>query len=280
MLSSPHLHLYFVYTRLCIIIYNFLQKINAAINNPFRLADISSRNETISAKIDTGRISTDKEVINMSVNGVTSGNSVDYNTYTNTSTGTNNAAADVKAEDTSSKNNSGVVYEKSEETKTDSAKKTYKPNTELVAKLKADAEARTAQMRNLVEKMMMQQGTAFGTANNDSMWKFLAGGNFTVDAATKAKAQADIAEDGYWGVNQTSDRILDFAKALSGGDPDKIEDMKNAFIKGFKQATGTWGKDLPSISSKTYDAVMEKFDKWAEESKKTNTVENATESQA
>lgn len=216
----------------------------------------------------------------MSVNGITSGNGVDYSAYTNTGTGTNNTAADVKAEDTSAKKDTGVVYEKSEETKTDSTKKTYKPNTELVAKLKADAEARTSQMRDLVEKMMMQQGSAFGTANNDSMWKFLAGGNFTVDAATKAKAQADIAEDGYWGVNQTSDRILDFAKALSGGDPDKMEEMKNAFIKGFKQATGTWGKDLPSISSKTYDAVMEKFDKWNEEAKKTAVAEDATKSQA
>ena len=52
-----------------------------------------------------------------------------------------------------------------------------------------------------------------------------------------------------------------------------------AFEKGFKQATGTWGKELPSISSRTYDAVMEKFDKWAEEAKKTTEVKDPTESQ-
>lgn len=98
-------------------------------------------------------------------------------------------------------------------------------------------------------------------------------------AAAKAQAQADIADDGYWGVNQTSDRILDFAKALTGGDPDQIEKMREAFEKGFKQATGTWGKELPSISSRTYDAVMEKFDKWAEEAKKTTEVKDPTESQ-
>ena len=127
--------------------------------------------------------------------------------------------------------------------------------------------------------MMTKQGSTFGIANNDSMWKFLAGGNFTVTAAAKAQAQADIADDGYWGVNQTSDRILDFAKALTGGDPDQIEKMREAFEKGFKQATGTWGKELPSISSRTYDAVMEKFDKWAEEAKKTTEVKDPTESQ-
>ena len=79
----------------------------------------------------------------------------------------------------------------------------------MVAKLKADAEQRTSQLRSLVEKMMTKQGTAI--ANADSMWSFLADGNFTVDEETQKQAQADIAEDGYWGVEQTSDRILDFA---------------------------------------------------------------------
>ncbi len=86
-----------------------------------------------------------------------------------------------------------------------------------------------------------------------------------MDAATKAQAQADIAEDGYWGVNQTSDRIIDFAKALTGGDPSKAEAMRDAFKKGFEQATKTWGDKLPDISQKTYDAAMKKFDDWAAE---------------
>ena len=92
-----------------------------------------------------------------------------------------------------------------------------------------------------------------------------------MDAATKAQAQADIAEDGYWGVEQTSSRIVDFAVALTGGDPDKVEEMREAFKKGFKQAEKTWGGELPEISQKTYDAVMKKFDKLAgiEEADKT-----------
>ena len=39
--------------------------------------------------------------------------------------------------------------------------------------------------------------------------------------------------------------------------------MKDAFIKGFKDATKAWGKELPELSQKTYDKVMEKFDAWA-----------------
>ena len=129
--------------------------------------------------------------------------------------------------------------------------------------MKADAEARTSQLRSLVEKMMTKQGQTIATA--DDMWKFLASGNFTVDAATKAQAQEDISEDGYWGVEQTSDRIIDFAKALTGGYPDLIDKMQEAFEKGFSEATKSWGKELPEISQKTYDAVIEKFQTWKNE---------------
>ena len=38
--------------------------------------------------------------------------------------------------------------------------------------------------------------------------------------------------------------------------------MIEAFQKGYKEATKTWGKQLPDISSRTYDAVMEKMNKW------------------
>lgn len=163
--------------------------------------------------------------------------------------------AETSTENTSAKENSGVVYEKNSENTV-----TKKTNYALIAKLKADAEQRTSQLRSLVEKMMTKQGATIAKA--DDMWRFLADGNFTVDAETKAQAQADIAEDGYWGVEKTSDRILDFAKALSGNDPEKADLLLDAFKKGFDEATKSWGKELPDISKRTYDAVVEKFDAW------------------
>ena len=200
----------------------------------------------------------------MSVNGITNYSSAYGNYETKTKTVTEKEE-NITAE---SKTDSGVVYEPSQKEATDNAKKIYKQDTALINKLKADSEARIAQFKSLVEKIMLGQGNAIGTA--DDIWSFLRTGNFTVDAATKAQAQADIAEDGYWGVEQTSDRIVDFAKALSGGDPDKIEELREAFEKGFKQAEETWGGELPEISKKTYDAVFEKFDAWAAESAKAN----------
>ena len=163
-----------------------------------------------------------------------------------------------KKSESSTKTDTGVVYEKSSDQTSGTV--TKKTDYALINKLKADAEERTSQLRSLVEKMMTKQGVAIGTA--DSMWSFLAKGDFTVDEATRAQAQADIADDGYWGVDQTSDRILDFAKALSGNDPEKADLLLDAFKKGFKEATKSWGQELPDISQRTYDAVVEKFNKW------------------
>lgn len=199
----------------------------------------------------------------MEMNSVTNTSNNVYQSKTYTGTTAAKTSETAKTEDTAKQ--AGVVYEKS----SDTADKvvTKKTNTKLVAQLKADAEERTAQLRSLVEKMMTKQGTAIGTA--DDMWSFLAKGDFTVDAETKAQAQKDIAEDGYWGVEQTSDRILDFAKALSGDDPEKADLLLDAFKKGFEEATKTWGDKLPDISQRTYDAVVEKFDKWKNESETT-----------
>lgn len=184
----------------------------------------------------------------MNVNGLTS-TSTGYETLNVTQT----KSDEVKTSEI--KNDVAALYEPSA---TPAPKATYKPDTAMIDKLKADADAKTQQFRTLVENLMKEQGATIG--KSDSIWNFLAKGDFEVDAATKAQAQEDISEDGYWGVKQTSDRIVDFATALTGGDPSKLEEMKDAFIKGFEQATETWGEELPEISQQTYDAVIDKFD--------------------
>jgi hypothetical protein len=86
-----------------------------------------------------------------------------------------------------------------------------------------------------------------------------------VDSETQAAAQEAISEDGYFGVNKTSERIIEFAKALSGGDKSKIESLRNAFEEGFESAKEAFGGELPEISQQTYDKVMQGFDDWAKE---------------
>ncbi|MBD5492822.1 MAG: hypothetical protein HDR12_00170 [Lachnospiraceae bacterium] len=198
----------------------------------------------------------------MSVNGVTSTTSA-YEAYQTSAVKTTEEKTNSEVStEKKSEEQAGAVYEPSNAAAS-TAKKTYTQNADLVAKLKADAQSRQNQLQSIVEQLMTKQGQTYNSANG--IWSILAGGNLKVDAATQAQAQKDIAEDGYWGVKQTSERILDFATALTGGDPDKIEEMREAFKKGYKQAEKTWGKELPDISKQTYDAVMNGFDKLAEE---------------
>jgi hypothetical protein len=129
--------------------------------------------------------------------------------------------------------------------------------------MKADTEKRMQQMQSLVTQMFEKQGIAVGTA--DDMWKILASGKFTADADTIAQAKEDISKDGYWGVDQTSDRIFSFAQALTGGDVSKMKSMVSAVEKGFGEATKAWGKELPDITKDTHAAIMSKFDAWFKE---------------
>ena len=191
-----------------------------------------------------------------------------YNNVAATTVNTTSKATDTKKETTAATtkgfDETAVVYEKSKETET--VKVNNKVDREaIIAQMKADTEARMAQMQDLVRKMMQGQGNAL--AQSDDIWKFLASGDFTVSEAAKLQAQEDISENGYWGVEQTSQRILDFAKALAGNDPSKADELLEAFKKGYQEATGAWGKELPEISQKTYKAVEEKFAAWKEEAK-------------
>lgn len=200
----------------------------------------------------------------MRVNGITGVGSNAYETLPITQAENTKPAEETK--DGNEKGENGVVYEPSKDSANIPVKK-YVQNTELINKMKADSEEHTKQLQNIVQQLMTKQGQTFSVAND--MWKFLASGKFEVDEATKRQAQEDVSEDGYWGVKQTSNRILDFATALTGGDPSKIEDMRKAFEKGYKQAEKTWGGELPEISKQTYDAVMAGFDKMAEDAAST-----------
>ena len=174
----------------------------------------------------------------MSLNGINAGYAATAATAIEKVQKADKATASSK--ESAYKSEAGATYET---TVSASSKRTK--NAALVAQLKADSEKRSAQMQSLVTQMFQKQGIAIGTA--DDMWKVLASGNFTADADTIAQAKEDISEDGYWGVNQTSDRIFSFALALSNGDEKQMEKMVQAVEKGFSLATKSWGQELPSI---------------------------------
>lgn len=193
----------------------------------------------------------------MSVNGVTS-YAADYSAYTEN---LNKASTASKSTETAKQESTGVVY---------SSQMTEEQRAAIVKQLEEDSQRQIDSFKSMVMDMFHNQGMA--VQNSDDLWKMLASGEYTVDEAAAKKAQELISEDGYWGVNQTSDRIFQMAMALSGGDEEGMNDMLEAFEKGFKAATKAWGKELPDISDQTYKAVQEKFKEY-QESLKTAEVE-------
>lgn len=187
-------------------------------------------------------------------------------TYNNSKAKNETATAETPKDNTGF-SDVAAVYEPSSSETGDKVTATSTDRSAIVEMLKADNQARIDSMKSMAMQMITGQGNAL--ASSDDIWSFLASGNFTVSEAAKEQAKQAISEDGYWGVKQTSDRILEFAKALSGNDPSKADELLDAFRKGYKQATKAWGKELPDISSQTYKAVEEKFEAWKKEAQST-----------
>jgi len=209
----------------------------------------------------------------MDLNGVNGISTVTPVTPVSTTQQVQKVAEDVKE---TKKAEEGVVYEKGQQEE----KTTYTPESiakqdrsAIVEQMKADLADRQQKLLDLVRQTLSGQVESFATATDDEIWKKLASGDFTVDAATKKQAQEDISEDGYWGVKKTSQRLFDFAKALSGGDEAQMKKMQEAMEKGFKEATKTWGRDLPEISQNTLDAANKLFDDYYASLHQTEEVE-------
>lgn len=148
-------------------------------------------------------------------------------------------------------------YEKSDAAQ---KKQTAKYDAATIEKMKAEAELKTAQLRSLVEKMLLKQGQKFTTLAD--AFDMIKEGTIEVDDETAAEAAKEIADDGYWGVEQTSERMFSFAKALAGNDPAKADSMLEALQKGYDEAAKQWGGELPEICRKTLEATQKKLTDW------------------
>lgn len=132
-----------------------------------------------------------------------------------------------------------------------------KVNQAEIQRLKEESDRIHENLRRMVEELLKRQGMTFRDLE--------LGKEVEVDEIAREEAQALIGEGGELSPEKVSDRIVDFAKAISGGDRGKFEILKSAIEEGFKQAAEALGGELPEISQKTYDLVMEKLNQWVEE---------------
>jgi hypothetical protein len=122
----------------------------------------------------------------------------------------------------------------------------------------AGSSARYGMLQKLVTNLLKEQGIDTKIAIGES--------EIDIASITPEEAQELVSDGGYFGVKQTSDRIFQFAIGIAGGDPSRIEAIKEGIDKGFAEAKKAFGDWLPDISYETYDTVMKKLDDWVAES--------------
>ena len=184
--------------------------------------------------------------MSMNINGV-SGGAAKTNSSAPKNSKTSNNQSSQTAGTGGNNNNQAAVYERSTGN--------FRPDTAKLNEIRAAVNSSTERLRELVTRLLTQQGQTWSNAFNINMIK--------IDDATRAEAASLVAEDGFWGVEQTAQRIFDFAYAISGGDPERIELLRSAVEQGFKNAERLWGGELPEISRNTLARVRELFDNWA-----------------
>lgn len=70
-----------------------------------------------------------------------------------------------------------------------------------------------------------------------------------------------VSEDGFFGIDATSQRVADFVIQGSGGDEELMREGRRGVIEGYEQAVAAWGGELPEISQKTQERTLELIDK-------------------
>ncbi|MBQ7863110.1 MAG: hypothetical protein IJ420_06685 [Lachnospiraceae bacterium] len=190
----------------------------------------------------------------MDINGISQAMAANYD---NAKIGKDAEKKNTETVDNAITESAAAAYEKSDAAE---KKQVAKYDAATIEKMKAEAELKTAQLRSLVEKMLLKQGQKFTTLAD--AFDMIKEGTIEVDDETAAEAAKEVADDGYWGVEQTSERMFSFAKALAGNDPTKADSMLDALQKGYDEAAKQWGGELPEICQKTLEATKKKLTDW------------------
>jgi hypothetical protein len=129
-----------------------------------------------------------------------------------------------------------------------------------IAALKALADQANENLRRLVEELILKQNKSYQL----SLAKDFPPQD-GVSASEIEEAKLAISEDGEFGVKAVSDRLVDFAISISGGDKTKFAELKAAIEEGFAAAREVLGGYLPDICNETYHETMRKLEAWAKE---------------
>jgi hypothetical protein len=139
-----------------------------------------------------------------------------------------------------------------------------------IRRLWDEAGAATQALRDIVQQLLSVNADKNG--QGQGFWAIRAnpeqfGVNIEISPEMQAEALEMIGEDGYFGVKQTTDRLMQFAKAMAGPNatPAQIKELRKGVQQGFDAVAKMFGgfDKLPQVTKDTYAATMAAFDDWA-----------------
>ncbi len=74
------------------------------------------------------------------------------------------------------------------------------------------------------------------------------------------EATALLSDGGFFSVENTAGRAIDFVLAGAGDDLEKLQAGREGIVKGFADAQKMWGGRLPDIAYETQKLTLEKID--------------------
>lgn len=123
----------------------------------------------------------------------------------------------------------------------------------------------------LTEKSAIAQGALSGS---EEILEFLSGkttssgmslSNIGYDGKPITELSVDeanelLSEDGFFGIEQTSDRVANFVFSFAGDDIELLEKGRAGVVQGFEEALKMFGGELPEISYKTQERTLSLID--------------------
>lgn len=77
---------------------------------------------------------------------------------------------------------------------------------------------------------------------------------------TSDEASALLEDDGFFSVQNTAQRAIDFVFAGAGDDVEKLKAGREGIVKGFAEAEKLWGGKLPDIAYETQALTLTTID--------------------
>lgn len=116
-----------------------------------------------------------------------------------------------------------------------------------------------ARDNSLVQNNIFNSSLGKAVENNFSLSDLGYNGK-PIDELSTGEAKALIDDEGFFGIEQTSNRVADFVFNFAGYDIELLEKGKEGIIQGFDEAKKLWGGDLPEISHATQENTLALID--------------------